>query len=660
VDRCITRRDFLNGVALGIGGSLASAGLTACSWSLETAARFAQEHPAYYPPALTGLRGSHDGSWEPAHALRDGTFWQQAGAVINTRETYDLVVVGGGISGLAAAYFFRQQAGHDARILLLDNHDDFGGHATRNEFSAGGALLLGNGGTHTIATPTPYSPQARGLLTALGIDPPALTAQYLDRQLFAALKPAVFFNQETFGTDRLVARDPTRPWAEFLARTPLSHAAQCDIERIQEAHIDYLPGQSSAAKKDRLSRMSYKDFLLHIVQAHADVIPFYQTRTHGLYGIGIDAVPALDGWGIGLPGFQGLGLEPGPAPRMSRTAAGAATPDRQPYRFHFPDGNASIARLLVRTLVPQAVPGQTVEDSVTARLDYTRLDQPGAAVRLRLGSLAVRTRQVSEAGSAGAVEVYYTRAQRLYAVRGRGCILACWHMVIPSLCPELPERQKAALMYGVKVPLVYTNVALRNWTAFHRLGVRTIAAPGCFHHTVSLHEPVSIGTHRYARTPEEPVVLRLVRTPCKPGLPAREQHRNGRLELLSTPFATFEWHIRDQLGRMLAPAGFDPARDIAAITVNRWPHGYAYEYNPLWDPEWGPDEQPCVLARQPFGCITIANSDAAAYAYTDAAIDQGYRAVQELFVAWGAHTNAESKLRPQTGAPRTLQGLGFL
>ena len=639
LDRRITRRDFLNGVALGVGGSLASAGLTACGWSLETAARFAQDRPVYYPPALTGLRGSHDGAWELAHALRDGTFWQQAGAVIDTRETYDLVVVGSGISGLAAAYFFRQRAGNGARILLLDNHDDFGGHATRNEFSVGGRLLLGNGGTQSIATPTPYSPQARGLLTALGIDPPALRAQGIDQQLFAGLKSAVFFNKQTFGEDHLVPRDPARPWAEFLARTPLSHAAQRDIERLQEAPIDYLPGLSSADKKDRLSRISYKDFLLHIAQAHPDVIPFYQTRTHGLYGVGIDAVPALDGWAIRLPGFQGLGLEPGPAPRMSRTAAGAATPHRELYRFHFPDGNASIARLLVRTLVPEAVPGYTVEDIVTGRIAYAQLDRPGAAVRIRLGSLAVRARQVGDPGSSREVEVYYARQQRVYAVRGRGCVLACWNMVIPSLCPELPEQQKEALMYGVKVPLVYTNVALRNWTAFHQLGIRTISAPGCFHHVVSLHEPISIGTHRYARTPEEPVLLRLVRTPCKPGLPAREQHRSGRLELLSMPFATFEWHIRNELGRMLAPAGFDPARDIVAITVNRWPHGYAYEYNPLWDPAWAPEDQPCVRARRPFGRITIANSDAAAYAYTDAAIDAGYRAVQELFTAWGTSTH---------------------
>jgi len=207
-------------------------------------------------------------------------------------------------------------------------------------------------------------------------------------------------------------------------------------------------------------------------------------------------------------------------------------------------------------------------------------------------------------------------------------------MIIPFLCPELPEQQKAALVYGAKVPLVYTNVALRHWTAFHQLGVRTIAAPGCFHHAISLHEPISIGTYRYAHTPEAPVLLRLARTPCQPGLPAREQHRLGRLELLTTPFATFERHIRDELGRMLAPAGFDPARDIVAITVNRWPHGYAYTYNSLYEPmEWvyaNSNSRPNVIARQPYGLIAIANSDAGASPHTDTAMWEAHRAVGDI------------------------------
>ncbi len=626
----ISRRDFLNGVAVGTGGLLASSWLAGCGLTPEAVAAFAQDQPGYNPSSLTGLRGSHPGSFELAHEVRDGSFWNRAQPIVSTGETYDVVIVGGGLSGLAAAYFYRAQAGPSAKILVLDNHDDFGGHAKRNEFRPGGRLLLANGGTMSIETPSPYSSQARGLLTTLGIDPQALTAKCVDGQLYASLKPAVFFDKAMFGTDRLVARDPARPWAEFLAKTPLSPEAQRDIARIQEGTVDYLRGLSDAEKKDRLSRISYKDFFLNVVRAHPDVVPFYQTRTHGLYGIGIDAVPALDCWGIGLPGFQGLKLTAGPAPRMSLTALGEATPNREPYHFHFPDGNASIARLLVRSLVPGAVPGSSAEDIVTAQVDYGKLDRAEAQTRIRLNSLVVKAHHSGDPASSSDVEITYAREKRLYSVRARGCVMACWNSVIPYVCPELPAKQKEALAYGVKVPLVYTQVAIRNWTAFHALGVRSISVPGGYHTSVNLQQAINIGDYHFPHSPEEPMVLHMLRTPCKPGLSAREQQRYGHMDLLTAPFETFERSIRDELGRMLSGGGFDPARDIHAITVNRWPHGYAYEYNPLWDPEWPEAEQPCIIGRRRFGRITIANSDAAAYAYTDAAIDQGYRAVQEL------------------------------
>ncbi len=210
--------------------------------------------------------------------------------------------------------------------------------------------------------------------------------------------------------------------------------------------------------------------------------------------------------------------------------------------------------------------------------------------------------------------------------------MASWNMMIPYLIPALPADQKDALHYGVKVPLVYTRVAIRNWQAFVRLGVRGIETPGMYHSSIELDEPVDVGAYRASRTPAEPIVVRMLRTPCSPGLSERDQHRAGRAELLRTPFATFERNIRDQLARVLGPGGFDPVRDISAITVNRWPHGYAYEYNPLWDPDsfFAGGITPNVIARRRFGRVTIANSDAAAAAYTDQAIDQAYRAVHEL------------------------------
>jgi spermidine dehydrogenase len=252
-------------------------------------------------------------------------------------------------------------------------------------------------------------------------------------------------------------------------------------------------------------------------------------------------------------------------------------------------------------------------------------------VRVRLNSTAVRVRHRGDAATAPDVEVTYARGGKLRTVRGKKCILACWHTVVPYICPELPDAQKEALAYGVKVPIVYTNVVIANWTPFRKLGVSSVHAPGGYHSGVNLDLPVSIGDYHAARSPDEPIVLHLMRTPCRPGLPARDQHRAGRLELQATTFETFEREIRDQLGRILGPGGFDPARDIHAITVNRWAHGYAYQYNSLFDRFWlEGGEPPCVTGRKPYGRIAIANADSGAYAYTDGAIDQAHRAVGEV------------------------------
>jgi spermidine dehydrogenase len=631
--RRITRRDFLNGVALALGGAVVlpswGAALLEADAGDVLAAAQTPRHPIY-PPALTGLRGSHAGSFETFHALKDGTFWDAAGTIVPTRETYDLAVVGGGISGLAAAYYYRQAVGKGARIIVLDNHDDFGGHAKRNEFSANGRVYLGFGGTQSIDSPAPYSPVARALITDLGIDV-SRAAQALDANLYAGLglQRAFFFDRETFGVDRLVSGYSRQLPDEFLQAAPLSETVKRDVRRLSVEPWDPMPGLSSAARKARLARMSYAHFLTQVWDLDPGVLPLFQTRTHGLFGVGIDAVPAQDAWGLGLPGFQGMQLDPGAGPGQNHDAI--RHPEAENYFFHFPDGNASVARLLVRRLIPGAIPGSTMDDVVTAHANYARLDMKGSPVRLRLNSTVVRVRHDRRGTTARGVEVVYVHSGQLYRVWARAVVLACWHSVIPYMCPDLPAGQRAALAYAIKVPLVYTNVLLRQWTAFRHLGVHAIVSPGLWHTSVRLDAPVSLGTFRSSRSPHEPIVLHLSKAPCKPGLEARAQHRAGRVELLSTPFETIELGIREQLARLLGHGGFDPADDILAITVNRWPHGYAYQYNSLSDPFWlEGGELPCVIARQRAGHIAIANTDAAAYAYTDAAIDQAHRAVHEI------------------------------
>jgi spermidine dehydrogenase len=634
MDRPIARRDFLQGAAIAIG---AGGALTAELASAATAAAAPQDRPGYYPPTLTGMRGSHPGSFEAPHLIRDHGGFQGAAADIG--EHYDLIVVGAGISGLSGAHFYRDMAGRPVKILVLDNHDDFGGHAKRNEFPVGGKFQLLNGGTMGIESPTPYSPVADGLMKTLGIFPEELAKTCNDPALYRdlGLRSGVFFDKETFGVDKLVvsaakerrgaAGSNAGALQSFLDQTPLAPAVRKDILEIEAGDTDYLPGLTSDQKKDRLSRMSYRDYLLNVAKADPGVVTYYQRRTDGLWGCGIDAVSAIDCWGSGLPGFQGLKLTPGATDRMGYTPKGQVATGGS-YAFHFPDGNASIARLLVRNLIPAAMPGHTAQDVVTARADYAQLDRPGQGVRIRLSSTVVKVANTGAPGaSESGVEVVYIRGGKAYAVKADHCVLASWNMMIPYLCPELPPAQKTALHYLVKTPLVYTSVALRNWTAFEKLGVSNISCPGSYHSGISLNSAVNIGAYRAPRSPHEPILIRMTRTPASPGLPEREQHKIGRAELLATPFETFERKIRDQLGRALAGGGFDPARDITAITVNRWPHGYAPEYNALIDPDEG---LPLNAARARFGAITIANSDCGGGAYTDVAMDQAHRAVSEL------------------------------
>ena len=598
----------------------------------------------YYPPALTGMRGSHPGSFDAAHSLRDGTFWDSVGKPEDTGETYDLIVVGGGISGLAAAHFYRKAAGANARILILDNHDDFGGHAKRNEFRVGNTFRLGFGGTFSIESPAPYSAVAKSLIEELGIDVPSYS-KYVDKNIYRSigLGPKIFFDKETFGTDKLTVNPSPRGGTEsgespstsletlkrFLADAPLADPAKRDLQRLFQEPKDYFPGLTSDEKKAKLARVSYASFLKDVAGVHTDIVKMYQAIPHPLFGVGIDAVSAQDAWGFDMPGLDGMKLDDKPGKGMNRDAI--PNEEAEKYFFHFPDGNASIARLLVRKLIPSVIPGKSLSDLILAKANYAKLDEAGSPVRIRLNSTAVRVKHLGDSASAKEVEVSYARGGKVYTAKARNSILACWHVVIPYICEELSDKQKEALASAQKVPLLYTNVAIRNWTSFQKLGVSSAYAPGMYHTGVNLDLPVSIGGYECARKPEEPIVLHMMKAACHPGLPARDQHRMGRMELFSTDFETMERKIRDQLARTLGPGGFDPARDIAAITVNRWPHGYAYEYNSLFDSFWlDGGVTPCEIARKPYGRIAIANADAGAYAYTDEAINQAYRAVGEI------------------------------
>jgi len=632
--RKITRRDFVNGVA-------ATALLAGTAPAQDTSP---EQSPDYYPPARTGMRGSHPGSFEAAHQLRDDRKVDLSG-VSHTRETYDLVIVGAGMSGLSAAYFFLKTAGRDARVLILDNHDDFGGHAKRNEFTWNGHLMAINGGTLNVEAPSRYNEHAKALLHDIGIDLDRFqTTNATNRNLYRSLGlgSAYFFDRETWGKDQLIGRaagggrgGSMSP--ESLAQMPLTEKTRQDLLRLYaKDQPDYMPGLASPEKKLRLAKMSYQNFLLNVAKVDKQALWFFMHFGEGNFCVGADATPALFAWEMGQPGFSGMNLEPTPDGVLADLPGpqhGRQKPDRG-GSVHFPDGNATLARLMIRWLIPEALPGTTMEDSGTARVNYAKLDRTGQPARARLNSTVLNVRHDGEPDRAKEVVISYSRFGKMYDVRAKGCIMACWNMFIPYLIPDIPAKQKEALAYGVKGPLVYTSVAVKNWQAWQKLGISSINAATMYHPSVSLTEAVSLGDLKHPQTPDDPVILHLTRMPSAPGKPRKEQHQIGRAELLATSFETFERNIRDQLARNLAGGGFDPARDIAGITVNRWPHGYAYTYNSLYEPmEWvytSSDSRPCVVARQPYGLIAIANSDAGASPHTDTAMWEGHRAVGDI------------------------------
>lgn len=617
----ITRRDFLNGVAITI-----AAGMTPL--------QILQAAPdgRYYPPALTGLRGSHVGSFEVAHQMG----WEKKAFdtdKLPITEDYDLVVVGGGLSGLSAAWFYREKH-PKAKILILENHDDFGGHAKRNEFQAGGRLIIGYGGSEAFQSPNHlYSKEVNGLLKKLGVNIKRFETAF-DRQFYPGLglSRGVFFDKENFGEDKLVTGDPTpmvaddiapdqlhaRSISDFINDFPLPETDRQALIALHLAPKDYLPGKTAEEKAEYLATTSYRDFLLKNVGLSEGAVKYFQSRTNDFMALSIDAVASADAYSVGFPGFGGMNLAP-----ISEEAAAEM---EEPYIYHFPDGNASLARLLVRSLIPAVAPGHTMDDIVLAPFDYARLDQPRTPVRVRLNSTAVSVRNVGDG-----VHIGYSRGGQLAQVRGKRCILACYNMMIPYLLRDLPAEQAQALSQNVKYPLVYTKVVVRNWTSFQKLGVHEIYAATQPYSRIKLDYPVSMGGYEHPRDPTQPIGLHMVYVPTSPnsGMNGRDQARAGRGKLYGQTFEQLEAQLRDQLQRMLGPGGFNHQTDILAITVNRWSHGYATFSNSLFD-DADESEKLKDLARQPVGHVSIANSDAAWSAYAHAAIDEAYRAVGEV------------------------------
>jgi spermidine dehydrogenase len=486
------------------------------------------------------------------------------------------------------------------------------------------------GGTVNMEYPK-YSATAMGLLTDLGIDIPRLLEDFSFRWLHnsTGLQPATWFDAETYGENRLLPGlvidelDP-RELAAQVEKFPVSEEARESLRRFLLSDQDVLPGLTYEQKEAVLRSTSYPDFLRTHFGLTEEAIQVFSELPSGFWGVSAESLSVMECLESGLPGAHVLGDF---AQHEDDSEA------QQAPSAMFPDGNASIARLLVRSLIPGAFPGMNADSDpfsiVTAQLEYGQLDLPASTARVRLNSTAVHAGNTDDGG----VSVRYVKNGEVFEVSGNRCVLACYNRIIPSLCPELPEAQKAALGQCIKRPMLVMNVELRNGQALAKSGISGGYLPGRLCSNLSMITGINVGDYHPEWRPEDPCVVQFygaVGAPEPEGLTMTQQNQAGRYRLLGMSFEDFEREILTVMTGIWGPSGFDPAEDILAITVNRWPHGYARDHLDLEDPAWNAQPPPNVAGRQPFGNITIANSDAGADAYTHTAIDQAWRAVNEL------------------------------
>lgn len=629
------RRDFLNGMALSI-----VAGMSPLQLLYGNEAKITDFTKEYYPPSLLGLRGSNNASYQFAHMLRDGDKFDFS--IIKPKEEYDLVIVGAGISGLAAAFFYQEKFGKDKKILILDNHDDFGGHARRNEFNLKDQTILSYGGSESFQSPKAlYSKEVLHLLNSLGISIDKLAKDF-DVNFYPDLKLSrgVYFSKSEFGVDKIVSGNPRKVICddiptdktngksveEFINEFPFNSKDKKDLISLFKSEKDYLKGMSKEEKEKYIQKTSYKKFLEEKVKLSNEAIKFFEGMSDDFLALGIDAISCEDARISFLPGFDKLGLDPIEGEALAEM--------EEPYIYHCADGNASVARLLVKRLIPNICKeNENLDDITLSHFDYSQLDLKQNKVKIRLNSTVINAENTKN----GAL-ITYVKQGKTYRVKSKKVVMANYNSMIPYIIPTLPKEQKEALSKNVKTSLLHTKVIIKNWEPFIKLGVHEIYSPRMPYARTKLDYPVDIGNYHHPRDPKKPICVHMVCSPLAfaniqgidlEGMDARDRARIGRNLLITMSFEEHEKIIRNQLQGMLGSAGFDHQKDIEAIIVNRWGHCYSYTENSLYD-DPKEAEETIKTARKPFKNIVIANSDSDWQAYMHAAIDQAYRAISEL------------------------------
>jgi len=613
LDQPVCRRDFLNATLLAAGGALLGP-LTPA----ELLGSASEDDWSGYGGVGDYAR-SHGNTLEvmtAGHQIRSGVFRNGLPPdAVDTGEVFDCVVVGGGVSGLSAALFVNKYGGPGATCLVLDNHPVFGGEAKRNEFLVDGQRIMGPQGADHFQVPLPHSFMAR-FFDEIGLD-----WRNFKYQEWAGASPEIALGnsfEDARGPDALYfgakfGRQPGMwlidPWKKELAGAPISEKTRRELLRYNQGRKSGLPFDYPGDGKSRqLDSITMEQHLIGEYGLSRETIQTFMADEGGGFGAGPDVVSAYCVYAF----YVDRSMD---EPALS-----------------FPGGNDGIARHMVKTLVPDSIPGpKTLEAVCRGNIQFDALDRSGQPVRIRLSSTTVSVEHEGQASKSNFVTVGYTRGGKVYRLRARSVVMASGSWTSKVIVRDLPSRQREAYDQFYRSPCMMANVALRNWRFLYKMGIsgcRWFEGLGSF---TAVRRLPTFSTDNHTIGPDSPVVLTLKVLFPHYGLPLAEQANRGRAQLLTTSFRDYERQIRAQLTDMFSPSGFDAARDIAGIVLNRWGHAYVSPQPGFF---FGKDGNPApreILRAAPFGRIAFANTDLSGAPDHRTAIGEAHRAVSQLF-----------------------------
>jgi spermidine dehydrogenase len=624
LDRPITRRDFVYGSAVIVGGAMA--GCRPSDGDAGAQAAAAQDYDfalgdAWYGPGGVGdyaaSHGNTPGVLRAAHQIREGLFDAPPNNAIDSGEEYDLVVVGGGFSGLSAAHHFRR-LNPGGRALLLDNHPMFGGEAKRNEFVVNGVRISGPQGSNgTNVLPNTGDPD--DYFSSLGIP---RDLRYVEPQGSAAGMRIpmdhygfMHWHQDRFDVGHFFrgARQEWVKdlWGSGLSSSPWSADVQAAWQRARAVDSAELPNVEGELGP-WLDSMTMQQYYERVLGLPPEIPRYLNPLMASIIGLGCDVLSAWWGYYFRIPGFR----------------ADTSPPDY--YYDAFPGGNAGIARHFLKNLVPDGIEGSgEFEDVIYGNVAFDRLDRVDNPVRVRLGSTVVRVEHEGPEGPQQKVLVTYTNGGQVYQVRARAVMMGSGGWVNRHVLKDLPTGHRSAYEELGHAPVLVANVALTNWRFLERLGVAGAMWEGGFGFSANISRPMIVGGDAPPLHPDRPTVMTFYAPIIKPGLPRREQGIAARAELLSKSFADYEREIREQMVAMFGSSGFDPTNDIAGIVLNRWGHAFASP-GPGFMFGRGGAPAPADVLREPIGRIAIGHSEQRGHQYWTGAAGEGRRAVETL------------------------------